>query len=276
MINQEFKFYLKTFFSEIQEDRVITGGAALAFYLTLAVFPAMIACLAVLSYIPVDGLDKLLFDKIHQYMPVDLGKLLIKILQQAITTKNPALVSTGFIGVLWATSSGMGAAIEQLNVVYDVKKQRHFITHRLLAIGLTMLYLALVALASTIIVASQSLQLSSIGTPLSGLVDMIENALSYAASFAILLFSFGLMYYVAPNTKLKFKFITPGGLAGSIILIIAAIVFDYSFDNTYGSIASFIILMLWLYVASFVLLLGAEINSVYRDHTKSKKALPDI
>lgn len=79
------------------------------------------------------------------------------------------------------------------------------------------------------------------------------------------------MYYVAPNAKLKFKFITPGSFAGSTILILAAMGFDYyisnfaSYDKTYGSIGGFIILMLWLYITGFVLLLGAEINSVYRN-----------
>ena len=271
------KFFFKTLFEEIQDDQVATGGAALAFYLTLAILPALISCIALLAYLPVQGIEDLIFSNIERYMPGEIGSLLSEVLNEAITNKKPGLVSSGFIGALWATSSGMGATVNQINVVYDVSNKRSIFKHRLVAISMTIVYLALVVLASTIIILAQNSEYSLLKIlPDSSTLSFFEDLLSYLAAYAILLFSFGSMYYFAPNAKLKFKFITPGSFAGATILILAAIGFDYyisnfaSYDKTYGSIAGFIILMLWLYVTGFVLLLGAEINSVYRNIKKTK------
>ena len=265
-------FFFKTLIEEIQSDRVTSGAAALGFYLTLAILPALISCIALFAYLPVEGAREFVFTNIQNYLPGDIGSTLIKVLKEATKERSPGILSTGFIGALWATSSGMSATINQLNVVYDVENNRSLILDRLISVGTTILYLVLVIIGSTLIVFAQNSEYSllKILTDNSKL-GFFEDLLSYIASYVVLLFSFGLMYYIAPNTKLKFRFITPGSFAGSTILIIAALGFDYylsnfaSYDQLYGGIAGFIILMLWLYISGFVLLLGAEINSVYRN-----------
>lgn len=154
------KFFFKTLISEIQDDQVATGGAALAFYLTLAILPALISCIALLAYMPIEGIEELIFANIKRYMPGEIGLLLREVLNEAISNKKPGLISTGFVGALWATSSGMGATINQLNVVYDISEQRSLFKHRLLSIGMTIVYLMAVIIASSIIVVAQNSEYS--------------------------------------------------------------------------------------------------------------------
>jgi membrane protein len=93
-----------------------------------------------------------------------------------------------------------------------------------------------------------------------------------------LLLGFAMIYRYAPNVEQKFAFITPGSVLGVILLIVASLGFaiytrnfaDYS--ATYGSIGAVIILMLWLYIAGLVILIGSEINALVEHYSSEGEA----
>jgi membrane protein len=92
-----------------------------------------------------------------------------------------------------------------------------------------------------------------------------------------LLLGFAFVYRFAPNVEQRFRFITPGSALGAVLLILASLGFSVyirhfgNYDATYGSIGAVIILMLWLYIAGLVILLGSEINALLEDHSARGK-----
>ncbi len=106
---------------------------------------------------------------------------------------------------------------------------------------------------------------------LTGAVEIfviLWGALRWALAFVAVTFALSILYYVAPNADLPFKWITPGGLVATILMGISSVglnfyVTDFGrYGQIYGPIAAVIVLMLWLYVTGFALLVGAEMNAV--------------
>ena len=93
----------------------------------------------------------------------------------------------------------------------------------------------------------------------------------------MLLLAFAFIYYLAPNVKQSFKFITAGSVVGVVVLLVASLAFAWytqnfgDYDATYGSIGAVIVLMMWLYIAGLAILIGSEINALIEHHADDGK-----
>jgi membrane protein len=94
------------------------------------------------------------------------------------------------------------------------------------------------------------------------------SILKFILGYFLLLLTLSSIYYLAPNHKRKFKLLSYGSLFGANVIIVASLIFNYyivyfaTYNQIYGSLAGIIIYMLWLYITSYVLLIGAEINQI--------------
>jgi membrane protein len=192
--------------------------------------------------------------------------------------RSGGLLSFGLLAGLWAASTGMYAIMQQLNVSYDVNETRGVVRARLIAIGLSLLFIALVI---------GGLSLTVLGGLFEGWLGNhfgLGNAL--LVTFAVfrwlviiagLLLAFALIYFLAPDVEQKFVFITPGSVIGVAVLVLASLAFAWYVQNfgnysaTYGSIGAVIVLMLWLYIAGLVILFGSEINALIEHHAPGGK-----
>ncbi len=92
-----------------------------------------------------------------------------------------------------------------------------------------------------------------------------------------LLLAFSVIYYLAPNVELPFKFITAGSVVGVIVLLVASLAFAWytqnfgNYDATYGSFGAVMVLMIWLYIAGLAILLGSEVNALIQQHSANGK-----
>jgi membrane protein len=252
---------------EIQNDRVPSGAAALAYYLTLAIFPAILTLLTVLPYLPIDNVDRAIMDLLSQALPGDTSSMLSRTLEEILSNRQGGLLSIGLLATLWAASTGVDAIMEQLNVNYDVDETRSFFRRRTTALLLT-LFLGLVIVATfTLIVAGGVLQ-EWLATRL-GWGGILTTAFAVGRWIFVLVgisLALAVLYRLGPNTKQRFQFITPGSVAGTLLFVAATLglkLYVDQFGNynaTYGSIGAVIVLMLWLYLTGLIVQLGAEIN----------------
>ena len=272
------KWFFKDLKKEIADDNVTNGAAALAYYLTLAIFPAMIAFITILPYLPIRDLDKALMDLLNQAMPQQAAATLSDVVKEVTTNKKSGLLSFGLLATLWAASSGMTAIMQALNITYDVKEERSFLKVRARALGLTVMFGFLIVTAFSLVVFGgiiQSWLSESIGS--SGMVLTAFAAFRWAIIIAAIMLGFALVYYLAPNVDQKFKFVSPGAVLGTALLALASLAFKFyvsnfgKYDATYGSIGAVIILMLWLYVMGLVLLLGSEVNALIEHYSPQGK-----
>ncbi len=271
--------FLKDLFREVQNDNVSNGAAALAYFSMLAIFPAAIFFLSILPYLPIPNLQQSIMNLLGQVMPGQAANLFTSTVEGVVQNRNGGLLSLGVLGTLWAGSNGVYAVMQQINITYDVKEQRPYWKSRGLAVLLMLLLGALVVVAFALIVFGGTVQ------------DLVEGAIGgqtvWAVVFAVfrwavivglLLLSFAIMYYFGPDVEQRFRFITPGSVAGVIILIAAALGFRFyvsnfgSYNATYGSLGAVIILLFWLYITGLVILLGSEINALLEHYSGEGKS----
>jgi membrane protein len=272
------KQFLRDLNQEINDDNVFNGAAALGFFLTLAIFPAMILLMSIIPYLPIDRVDEAIMDLLGQALPDEAYDMVAGVVAEVTSERRGGLLSFGLLGTLWAASTGMYAIMQQLNITYDVKEGRSFLRARATALALSLLFGLLVLGAFSLIVLGGGIE-DWMGSRL-GFGDALITAFAAFRWLVIvlaLLLGFAIIYRYAPNVEQRFKFITAGSVFGVLLLIVVSLGFaiytsnfaDYS--ATYGSIGAVIILMLWLYSAGLVILLGSEINALLEHYSVKGK-----
>jgi len=203
------------------------------------------------------------------------------VLEEVMQNQHGGVVSVGALGTLWAASTGMYAIMQQLNITYDVKEARNFLKARLVAIGLSLLFGALLLTMFSLIVLGGVVQ-DWIGERygFSQALLTFFVVLRWVIIVLAILLTFSLTYYFAPNVEgQKFAFVTPGGVAATLLLMVASVGFAIYVQNfaeysaVYGGIGAVVALMMWLYIAGLVMLLGSEVNVLVEHHSAQGKQI---
>lgn len=264
--------------NEISDDNVFNGAAALAYYLMLSIFPAMIFLLTLIPYLPIPNLEQAIMDALNQAMPGEAAKMLSGTVQEVVRNQKGGLLSIGLLGTFWAASSGMYAVMQQLNITYDVKEGRPFWKVRGTALMLTVMFGALVVGAFGLVVFGGQLQEWLGGTlGFSPVLLAVFAVVRWAIIAAALLLAFAVTYYFGPDVEQKFRFVSPGAVFGGVVLIVASLGFRIYVTNfgkynaTYGSLGAVVVMMLWLYITGLVVLLGSEVNALVEHYSPEGK-----
>jgi membrane protein len=261
---------LRDLFQELRKDNVFNGAAALGFYLTLAIFPTMIFLMALIPYLPIAHVDEAIMDLMRQALPPRAADAFSDVVQEVVGERRGGLLTVGLLAALWASSSGMYAIMQQLNIVYDVAEGRPFLRARATALVLTVLFVVLILGAFSLVVLGGVIQ-----GWLAGRLGVSATLLEFFIVFRwvvialALLLAIALIYHFAPNRRRPFALLTRGSMLAALLLIAASVGFRLyvahfgNYSATYGSIGAVIILMLWLYMAGLVILIGAEVDDMH-------------
>jgi membrane protein len=261
--------FVKHVHDEAEHDDLFNAAAALAFYLTLAIFPAMIFLMAVVPYLPIEHVDDAILDLLRQALPPSAADMFTHVVHQVTSERRGGLLSLGLAAALWSASTGMRAVMRQLNVAFNVAERRRPLRARVTALVLTLLFAVLVLGAFSLIVLGGVIQ-AWIGHRWGFSEPLLTTfvVFRWVVIVAGLLLGVSLIYHLAPNRHERFRWISPGAAAATVSLIAASYglsVYAANFGHysaVYGSIGAVILLMLWLYIAGLVILVGAEINVV--------------
>jgi membrane protein len=251
----------KDFRREIREDHIGQGAAALAFYWMLSLFPAAIFLLTLLAYLPFPNLERALMHFARTTLPDDAGALLSSFVDNVLTRRRGGLLSFGAVLTVWSTSSGIHALMHQLNVAWDVDERRPYWKRRSVALLIALSFALLVIGAFGLVVFGRGLHL---------------RLLRWLIICVALLVGIALIYHYGPNVRRRFRLVTPGSVLALTMLIVASVGFQIfvsrvaSFSITYGSLGAAITLMLWLYLAGWAILLGAELDATLASYAPQK------
>ena len=255
---------------ESLQDELLGRAAQLAYYALLALFPALIFLTALMGLFSVERFMPELMSYLRDVIPADALMMVQRFLTQVAEGSGANILSLGALGALWASSSGVTAIMDALNVVFGVKEDRRpFWRVRLTAILLT------IALAGFVIL---SLGLVLYGPTIGRWVadqmgygvafTWIWNVLQWPIIAGFMLIVVSAIYHICPDRQVKrWRWITPGSLFAVVMWLLVSLGFKAYVDNfgnynkVYGSIAGVIVLMLWFYWSGMVLLLGGEINA---------------
>jgi membrane protein len=264
---------------ETQKDQILGRAAQLAYYLILALFPALLFLTAFVGLLPLEEVMPELFRHLADVMPADALSVVQRYLQQVVEGSGTGILSLGVLGALWASSSGITSIMDTLNAVYNVEDTRPFWKSRLIAIAMTV-GLAGFIIASTILV----LYGEAIGrwvadfVGLGWLFVLGWVIVQWPLVIGLMLFAIGTIYYVAPCVKQDWRWVIPGSVFAVVTWLAVSLGFKFYVENfgnynaAYGSIGGMIVLLLWFYLSGVALLVGGEINAeIAKEATKRAK-----
>ena len=257
-------------------------AAALSYYFVISLFPAFILLSAIAAYLPgARPFDQLLY-LMSGFVPQDTLELLRRVLATVVTPNRGTLLSFGILGTLWTASGGFSAAIEALDIAYEVEEARPFWVTRPLAVALTLLVgaLLLIALGMMIVGPEFGTWLAQ-RAHLSWLLAKAWPFIHWTVAVLFTVLAVEALYFLAPNVKQRFWATLPGAVlaVGSWIGLSYALGIYFRsfahFNRTYGTMGAVIALMVWLYWTSFFMLVGAELNCQLAKETRKGKIKQD-
>ena len=267
---RSWKFIAKKTFREFNEDQCFDLAAGLTFYAVLALFPAMLAVVALLGLLGSDrqGTDALM-GMVRDVAPGAADTM------QSVVTQLTQSHATGFalvIGLavaLWSASGYIGAFGRALNRIYEIEEGRPFYKLRPLMLLITLVAVILAALVALALVVSGPVA-TAVGNAL-GIGDTavtVWNIVKWPVILAVVVAVVAILYYATPNIKQpKFRWISIGAALAVLVWVIASVGFGFyvahfgSYNKTYGSLAGVIVFLLWLWITNLALLFGAEADS---------------
>jgi membrane protein len=266
------RFVIKLW-KETGEDGLSDAASSLAYKLFLALFPFFIFVVSLSGFagslFGVDDPRAEIMSTLETAVPSDAYSVINTQVEHAVEGKNVALLSFGIVGAIWTASSGMGSFMKALNRVYEVKETRPIYMRYGVAVGLTLLAGGLIVGSLVALLAGQ-LFANDLARAL-GFEDSASTAIVIARwplAVVALMLAVAFLYYAAPNVDLPFKWISPGAIFFVVTWLIATFAFGLyvanfgSYGDTYGALGGVVVLLVWLYLSSFLLLVGAEFNSV--------------
>jgi membrane protein len=254
--------------NDVMNNNILSFAAALSYYFVLAFFPALIALAALVAYLPIPNLLGAIMAAMARVAPPESMPLIARTVADVLSPSRGALLSAGLIGTLWTCSSGFSAAIEALNVAYDVTETRPFWKTRLLALELTFLIGTLATVAFACVIAGSYFDgflAAHFGLPYP--LALFWPVLRYLLVVIFIVVAVEALYFIAPNLEQRFLSSLPGAIlvvVGWIFLSDGLSFYFGHFANlnrTYGVLGGGIALLIWLYWVAFLVLLGAELNS---------------
>ena len=250
------------------EGAITTRASSLAFNFFLAFFPSIIVFFTLIPYIPIDSLQETLMELLAVVLPPSTNEITFQTLEDIISNPRGGLLSVGFILALYFSTNGINSLIEAFNSSYHIREIRPLIQQRILSLGLTLLLSIMLIIAIGLIifgtVVVNYLVSSEIIT--TGAADLIIYG-KWFVMLSMLFFGISILFHLGPALKSKWKLFTPGSIFATIFIIITSIGFNYyinhfsQYNKIYGSIGTLIIILLWMYFNSIILLTGFELNA---------------
>jgi Predicted membrane protein len=254
---------------DLDQNHLLAFAGSLAYYFFMSLIPFLIFLASVLVYIPIPGLFDYVLGGMAHMVPTESMAMVRKVLHDLMTTSSVGLLSFGIVGTIWSASGGFSTMIEALNVAYDVQEGRPYWKTRPLAVLLTIIVGVLVTILLFAMFFGPHWG-GELAAKL-GLSPVFTKAWFYfrwvlAAVCAVL--SVEVIYYLAPNVEQR-RFIRtiPGSVIAVVLWVGASYVLGFylqhfgQLSKSYGTLGAVVGLLLWFYVTSAAILIGAEINA---------------
>ena len=262
---------VKRTFREFQRDNLTDVAAALTYYGVLSIFPALLVLVSALRVFGADA-SSTVVKNIVAIAPGGVGTTVdnaVNTLQQGGQNTATLLVVVGVLGALWSASGYVGAFMRASNTIYAVPEGRPFWKLAPVRLLLTVLT-GVILTAAALSVALTGKLASAVGDAI-GLGHQavtVWNIAKWPVLLVIVSLLFAMLYWASPNARTgRFRWISAGSLLAVVVWLVASGGFALyvsnfgSYNRVYGSLATVIVFLVWLWISNLALLLGAELDS---------------
>ena len=270
---------LRRVYRKVLDDDCPGLAGQLAYFTLFSMFPFLLSLVALVGLAIDDPatLLKTLTERMQGFLPGDAVGLLEGYIDLTLRNADPSVLVFAVLATFWSGWAAAGAIVKAVNRAYELQETRPWwklwgiSVLMVLGFVLVVVSLALVVFGPEVGGYFQSL----IGLPETLLA--LWDVLRWAGAFLAVSLAHALLYYVAPNAEVPFKWITPGGFAATVLILVASVGLNVwvanlgRYDQVYGQVGAIMVLMLWLYVTGLMVLVGAEVNAVLARAAEERK-----
>lgn len=252
---------------------IVAGGVA--FYLLLALPPALAAIVSVYGLVADPATVQSQVAGIGAMLPPDARQLITDQMSAVAGASGGALgfgVAFAILLALWSAAKGMKAMMTALDIAYDEEESRGFVRLNLVALGLTLGLIVYLILALTLVAAVPAVL--ALASPPDWLRWVVQLA-RWPLLFVLAVVALAVVYRYAPDRdQPRWNWASPGALVGTALWLLGSIAFSVyvsnfgDYNRTYGAISAVVVLMLWLFIAAYAVLIGAEVNAETERQTR--------
>ena len=255
----------KFFFSRIGNVKLSERVAAVTYNLLMAIPPTMLFLFTLVPYLPLRHVEQTILSTLQLVIPSERVRVsLSSVIVDFMHTERTDLLSFGLLMTLFFSSNGMMGLMRSFDRSLSVYRERTGLKRRWTAIKLTFMLVCVVLISLGVLV----LQTELVNV---WLIRIFGNALAVRLCSLLVLglivfCSISLVYTYGPSLSHRFKFVSPGSVLATLLIIIVTTVFFYlvnnfiNYNQIYGSIGSLIAFMVWMWLNTLIILLGYELN----------------
>ena len=270
---------LKRVVRKVFEDDCFGLAGQLAYFVLFSLFPFLAFLVALMGLVVDDPESTLntLTESMQDFLPGDIVGLLTDYTDRTLRGAGSGVLFLGALAALWSGSAASYALIKASNRAYGLRETRPSWKVWGISVLMVLCFVLLVGVLAVMVFSPEAGDYLQRLAGLPGSLLILWNILSWATLFVTLTLIHAVLYYLAPDADLPFKWITPGGLLATILILVASATLDFyvtnlvRYDQLYGSLTAVAVLMLWLYITGFMVIIGVEINAVLARMTEERE-----
>lgn len=251
--------------NKAKEDNVNAFAAEAALFILMGFVPFLVLLMTLIKYTPLT--EDTLITFINNFAPSAFRESLCTIIAQVYQSISPTAFLVIIVSVLWTAGKGFNSILDGLNSVFDINDKRNAFIQRLYSILYTIIFVVIIVVCLLLLVLGNQI-LTFFRQHVPFIADIIQMVLDFRILITIVLFTvfFTFLYVAIPSRHTRIRAQIPGALFSAVgwtgFSFFFSIYVNYSKNLSllYGSLATIVCAMLWLYVCMFIFLLGAEIN----------------
>lgn len=275
---------LKRAMGQFKHDDVTDRAAALTYFGVLAIFPAMLVLVSVMGLLGRSTTQKVL-NNVGKAAPGGVNSFLHAVISQVQGRAGAASAAAviGLLIALWSASGYVAAFMRASNAIYEVDEGRPIWKTIPIRLGTTLVLVVMLLVCAVIVVVTGPVA-STVGNAfgLGSTLVLVWNIAKWPVLLIVVGLMFSLLYRVSPNLKQpKFRWITPGGVIAVVAWLIVSglfalyVSFSGSYNKTYGSLATVIIFLVWLWITNIAILLGLEFDAETQRERALRAGVPE-
>lgn len=258
------------FFQEIKREAILNKASSLAYNFMLAIFPGIIFLFTLIPYIPINNFQEGLMDFLAIVIPFEAFTAIESTLEDIIKNQNGGLMSFGFLLAAFFATNGVTNLMMAFNKSSLTREKRSWGHRRLIALGLSFAIIIALTIGIAVFTGAGmtiSYLKNHIAYEMSWFWTFVVKAARWIILFAIYFSTVSMLYKFGPSASKRWKLFSPGATLATILAILTFSGFVFYINNfnaynkLYGSIGTIIVIMIWMYLNSLILLIGFELNA---------------
>jgi membrane protein len=264
------------FIDGLKKGYIVTRASALSFKFFLSLFPALIFLFTLIPFIPIDNFQEELMTVLMELLPSNVYDLTQSTIEDLLTTQRSGLLSFGFILALYLATNGIDAMFNAFNESIHISLKNNLLRRKWMAFLVLLILVVLVILAITLIVGVE-LSINHFLQHHNNLSVLALQLGKWLVIVGLYFFAFSFIYYLGSHKTRRYRFISAGSTLATSLSLFLSLCFTYyvnhfgNYNKLYGSIGTLIVVLLWIYFNSLVLLIGYELNASIHQAQQSKK-----